>query len=1006
MATLLYRLGHFSFRHAWPVIIAWVLILGAIVGGAVALGGKTSESFVIPGTESQQTIDKLNALFPQVSGAAAQVVYVAPAGTNINDPANKLAITDMATAIEKVPQIAAVVPPFSQYAANAISTDGSTAYTQVQFTGPTTSIAKASIEDLLATKSIATADGMRVEFGGDIFANNTPALTATEGLGVVFAAVVLIITFGSLLAAGLPLLSALIGVGISIGGITAVASFATVSSTAPLLAVMIGLAVGIDYALFILSRHRNQLAAGMEPEKSAAQSVATAGGAVVFAGITVIIALLGLLVVGIPFLSTMGIASAFAVLVAVSIAITLLPAIMGLARRRLAPKAGSRAERRALAAMSHEDKASRSMGARWVGVVMRAPVVFIIAVVGLLGVAAIPAFSLDLNLPTSGQQAADTTNRQAYDLLAAGFGPGYNGPLVVAADITQTTNIMGDLKSIAAELRTVPGVSFVSEGLPDATVDTAIFRVIPDYAPDSPETKVVVQELRDLNQSMVAKFGTPITVTGQTAAAIDISNLLTGALVPFGTLVVGLSIILLAMVFRSVAVPLKAALGFLLSVGASFGVVVVVFQWGWFGDLLNVPTTGPVISFLPILLMAILFGLAMDYEVFLVSGMREEYVKTGDAKRSVRVGFQHGARVVTAAALIMFFVFFAFVPEGTGAIKQIGLALAVGVFIDAFLVRMTLVPAIMTLLGEKAWALPRWLDRILPNVDIEGEGLRDHLVASEWAGSRASDAITAQDARVSGVPTPLTFGIEAGSVAIIVGDTAPRRLFAATVAGRIAPDAGLLQVYGFSLPSEAGAVARSVTLVDLSLPRLDAATTLGEAIAERLSLARPWYRPRITRRAVSDVIDGLAVQVRRFGEREPLTSTTPLGALSPVAAALTLVALGAADGSPIVILDPGSAPAALETLALAEAAAALFPADCTVLVGVPDVSLLGYFEAPAFIGGRPALILDLFSGHIRGQAVTSAAGSSASASSAASRSAFSSDSESRTESIDSEGVTR
>ena len=998
MATLLYRLGHFSFKHAWPIIIAWVLILGAIVGGAVALGGKTSESFVIPGTESQQTIDKLSALFPQVAGAAAQVVYVAPDGTSINDAANKKAIEDMAAAIEKVPQVAAVVPPFSQYAANAISTDGTTAYTQVQFTGPTTSIAKTSIADLMATKSIAQADGMRVEFGGDIFQNNTPTITPTEGLGVVFAAVVLIITFGSLLAAGLPLLSALIGVGISIGGITAVASFATVSSTAPLLAVMIGLAVGIDYALFILSRHRNQLAQGIEPKESAAQAVATAGAAVVFAGITVIIALLGLLVVGIPFLSTMGVASAFAVFVAVSIAVTLLPAIMGIAGKRLAPKAGSRAERRSLAAMSHEDKASRSMGARWVGIVMKAPVVFIIAVIGLLGVAAIPAFSLDLNLPTSGQQAADTTNRQAYDILAKGFGPGYNGPLVVAADITQTTNIMGDLKSIAAELRTVPGVSFVSEGLPDSTVDTAIFRVIPDSAPDSPQTKVIVQELRDLSPTLQAKFGTPITVTGQTAAAIDISNLLTGALVPFGTLVVGFSIILLAMVFRSIAVPLKAALGFLLSVGASFGVAVAVFQWGWLGDVLNVPTTGPIISFLPILLMAILFGLAMDYEVFLVSGMREEYVKTGDAKRSVRVGFQHGARVVTAAALIMFFVFFAFVPEGTGAIKQIALALAVGVFIDAFLVRMTLVPAIMTLLGDKAWALPRWLDRILPNVDVEGQGLREHLVASEWASSRASDVITAHDAQISGVRTPLTFGIEAGSVAIVVGDTAPRRLFAATVAGRVTADGGLLQVYGYSLPSEAGAVAKSVTLVDLSAPRIDVNTTLGEAIAERLGLARPWYRPRATRRAIHDVIEAIAAQLRRFGEREPLEATTPLGALTPVAAALTLVALGAADGSPIVILDPGSAPAALETLALAEAAAALVPLTCTVLVGVPDVSLLGYFEAPAFIGGRPALILDLFSGQVRGQAVTSVPGPSASASASAS--------ESRTESIDSEGAIR
>ncbi|MDO9395358.1 MAG: MMPL family transporter, partial [Herbiconiux sp.] len=718
MATLLYRIGRFAYRKAWYVIVAWVFALGGVLGVGLALGGQFQESFTIPGTESQQTIDKLENLFPAAAGAGATVVVVVPEGQNVDDEAVTQEITDVSDQLADLDQVASVIPPYSEYATNQISEDGTTALIKVQFDGPATDITDTTLDELQSTANALESDGMTVSYGGEAFQSAEFGLTVTEAVGVLFAGVVLFITFGSLLAAGLPLLTALIGVGLSAGGIMLVAFFTPVSSTAPMLAVMIGLAVGIDYALFILSRHRGQLARGMDAEESAAQSVATAGAAVLFAGITVIIALLGLLVVGIPFLSVMGVGAAFAVLVAVLIALTLLPAIMGLAKNRLRAKPGSRAARRALAEaeLGHEGespdaaadappaapakKARPSLGGRWVALVMKAPVVFLIAVIGLLGVASIPAFSLDLNLPTAASQPEGSTTRTAYDTVAEKFGPGYNGTVVVVADITQTTDIQNDLADIRTALEGVDGVATVGPGLPDATLDTAIFQVVPTTAPDSPATKALVERLRELSGQIDDEFGTPYTVSGQTAVAIDVSNQLTGALLPFGVLVVGLSIVLLAMVFRSIAVPIKAALGFVLTIGASFGVTVAVFQWGWLADLLNVHATGPIISFLPILLMAILFGLAMDYEVFLVSGMREEFVKSRDARRAVRIGFQHGARVVTAAALIMFFVFFAFVPEGEGPIKAIALALAVGVAVDAFLVRMTLVPAVMTLLGR------------------------------------------------------------------------------------------------------------------------------------------------------------------------------------------------------------------------------------------------------------------------------------------------------------------
>jgi RND superfamily putative drug exporter len=961
MATLLYRLGRFAYRRAWTVLAVWLVLFVAILGGGFALGGQTSESFDIPGTESQDALDRLAAVFPQVAGASAQAIVEAPPGSSVTDEEYRPTIDKLVAEIRAVDGIDSVVGPFDEFATEAVSDDERLARIQVQFDGASTEVTELSLEQLTATAEIGREADLRVEFGGQVFQDNTFGITISEVFGVIFAGLVLFITFGSLAAAGMPLLSALVGVGIVVGGITAISAFTSVSSTAPLLALMIGLAVGIDYSLFILSRHRNQLAAGEDPEESAAIAVGTAGNAVVFAGITVIIALLGLLVVGIPFLSVMGIGAAFAVLVAILVAITLLPAILGLAKGRLAPKPGSRAYLRARWGLGDpDDRASDraapastepatpererpTMGARWVRVVMRSPILVTLGCVAILGTLAVPALSLDLNLPDNGSEPAGSTQRQAYDLVSDAFGPGYNGPLVVAVDITQTTTIFEDLDSIGDELRTLDGVSFVSQGIPDAGLDTAIIQVIPKTAPDSPETKALVQTIRDLAPGLEAEYDTAVSVTGATAVGIDISNRLTSALVPFGLVVVGLSIILLMMVFRSVLVPLKAAVGFLLSVVASFGVIVAIFQWGWFGAVLGVDNPGPIISFLPILLMAVLFGLAMDYEVFLVSGMREEFVRTGNARTAVTRGFSNGARVVTAAALIMFFVFFAFVPEGSGAIKAIALGLAIGIVLDAFLVRMTLVPAVMTLLGRAAWWLPAWLGRLLPDMDIEGEKLGKHREAARWAEAQG-DAIISMERLVASSGGnrvgPLTVNVPAGALALVIGERRDREILVEVLSGRREQSGGRVQLDGHPLPSESSRVRRlaAIGLVDTGE---SAGRSFGEILGERIAVTRQRFPRRSIESQAEELIQRIGFATADSGARTllPIDLATGSSRLPHLERAVASAAAAIAERAPVVLLEPGDFASTDDARDFLRIVSRLAPASTTLVVGVPTERL-------------------------------------------------------------------
>lgn len=894
MATLLYRLGRFSYRRARLVIVAWLVLFAAALGGGLALGGQTDETFSIPGTESQVALDQLDALFPAVSGASAQAVVVAPEGSVVTDASIQDQIDTLETALARIDGVDSVLGPFDEYADGQVSADETIAIVRVQLDGVSSDVSQQTIESLLAAPE--TVD-VRVEFAGQVFRDSTVGLTVTEILGVLFAAAVLIITFGSLRAAWMPLATALIGVGIVMGGILALAAFLPVSSSAPLLALMIGLAVGIDYALFIVSRHRGQLARGMDPAESAAVAVGTAGSAVVFAGATVIIALLGLLVVGVPFLSVMGVGAAFAVLIAIAAAVTLLPALLGVAGAKLVPREGSRAWKRA-----HPTGAtSPTLGRRWVRGVMKRPVLTTLSVVAVLGVLSIPAFSLDLNLPDGGSEPAGSTQREAYDLIADAFGPGTAGPLLITLDITQTTDILDDLEAIRGELEQVDGVASVSRGIPSPGLETAIFQVAPETAPDDPATKIVVADLRELAPQIEAEYGTPLAVTGVTAIGIDISTRLTNALIPFGLVVVGLSVVLLMAVFRSVLVPVKAALGFLLSVGAAMGITVAIFQWGWGAELLHAEA-GPILSFMPIILMAVLFGLAMDYEVFLVSGMREEFVRTGEPRRSIEDGFATGARVVTAAALIMFFVFAAFVPEGSGLIKPIALSLAVGIAIDAFVVRMTLGPAVMTLFGRAAWWFPRVLDRALPDLDVEGEKLRHHRDHRAWADGLGDAVIVADDLVLDGAEASLTVTARAGDRVDLVAEASARRLAGATLAGYVAPLSGRAVVAGAVLPSEAGRASRRVTLVDVSGDRLAASVTVRALVSERIALAsgRPRH-PRQTRRWIERFVTTVAelgVEVAELRDPEAL-----VGDLDARRRALVLAGVATIDATPVIVLD-------------------------------------------------------------------------------------------------------
>jgi uncharacterized membrane protein YdfJ with MMPL/SSD domain len=719
MATYLYRLGGWAFDHRRSMLLGWIVTLALVIAGAAAFSGQFSSKFEVPGTESQRAQDLLHEKFPGAGGASARVVFAAPSGERLTDPANRAAVMRSVEAAKKAEDVSLVVDP---YQAKAISHDGRIGYADVIYPMPADEVDAAARDALEASADPAKAAGLEVEFGGGLVTDESEA--GSEGAGIVVGFLVLAITLGSLVAAGLPLLTALIGIGIAVGAVRALTGAIELTETAPTLATMLGLAVGIDYALFILSRHRQNLASGLRPREAAAQATATAGSAVVFAGATVVIALVGLAVVNIPFLTVMGLAAAAAVVIAVLIATTLLPALLGFAGTRVA-----RANR-VLTWRPRERTADRpTLSVRYARFVTRRPLPVVLAGLLALCLIAVPALHMKLGLPDGGSKPTDNTERRAYDLLTEGFGSGANGVLTVVVDAPKLPrDEQRQLASgVADELKSFPGVASVSAPVQNARGDVTIVNVTPTSGPASDETRDLVGALRDRADEIPERYGIGAYVTGTTALNIDTADTLAAALPTYIAVVVGLALLLLMVVFRSILVPIKAVGGFLLSIAASMGLVVWVFQDGNLADVFGVANPGPVVSFLPVLLIGILFGLAMDYEVFLVSRMREAYVETGDARRAVVTGYGQSGRVVAAAAVIMTGVFAAFILDPDPVIKSIGLSLAFGVVADAFVVRMTLVPAVMALLGRRAWTLPRALDRIVPDVDIEGERLMHSL---------------------------------------------------------------------------------------------------------------------------------------------------------------------------------------------------------------------------------------------------------------------------------------
>ena len=727
MSTYLYRLAHFAFRRRRLVLAVWLLAAIAAISVAQLSGGKTNDTFTIPGTEAQNAASVLTAQLPAFSGGQSTIVFATAGSTKVTDPAARAAIVTALGKLKSVPQVVSVVSPFQS---RLVSPSGQVALGQVQWSAPATSVKDASLNAVTAAMKPVQADGVEVKYNGSVYPGwRTKVSEVPEIIGLIVAFGILMITFGAFAAAGMPILGAIIGVITTLMGITAVASVLTIASASTTVALMLGLSCGIDYGVFISSRHRTNLLNGMTPEESVPLAMGTAGSAVVFAALTVIIALCGLSVVGIPFLTVMGLAAAASVTVALLIALILLPAMLGFAGLKVAkfarlPRLGARAERVARRSAADPDSPA---GARWAGFVVRHRVLVLLGGIAVLGVLAIPAASIQLGLPGAASQPKASTQRQAYDLTTAGFGAGFNGPLLIVA---QDVRSPAGTQQIATALTKLPDVAKVT---PVTTQNgIALIKLIPKSGPSDPATATLVHTIRDDRAAIEGQTGAHILVGGTTASNIDVSAKLSAALPIFLIVVVGLAFILLTLAFRTILVPLKSILGFLLSMTAALGAQVAIFQWGW-GERIFGITPAQTISFLPIIMLAIIFGLSSDYEVFVVSRIKEDYTRNGDARRAVQRGVGVSARVVTTAAMIMFFIFVAFMFTSDPTIKAIGFSFAIGVFLDAFVVRLTLVPAVMAIVRARIWYHPAWFARYVPDPDIEGQRLDDKLAQGELA---------------------------------------------------------------------------------------------------------------------------------------------------------------------------------------------------------------------------------------------------------------------------------
>ena len=707
MSERLFRLGRTSARHPFRVVGLWVLAAITIVVVQGAAGGEFSDSFRVPGVESQRAADLLEDRFPSRAGQSARIVFHVDDG-RVDDPTHRPVLDRARTALTGGADVAAVTDPHVAEAA-AVSGDGRTAYVDVAYAADI--LTRVHFEDATSAAEAARQEGMEVEFTGALalLGEDGPS---SEVIGIAAAVIVLLVAFGSVVAMGLPIGTALMGLFVGSSAVGVLSAFMDIPEFSLILCMMVGLGVGIDYALFIVTRHRQHLHEGMSVEDAAGTANATAGLAVLFAGTTVVIAILGLFLAGLPALSAMGVSVALVVGIAMVAAVTLLPGLLGLA--------GTKIDKLSIHRRTRGGKpAAQTISGRWAHHVGDHPIRYALLSLLVLCALAAPTLAMRIGTADDGNASRDTTQRKAYDHLADGFGRGFNGPILVVIDVPTPADARA-VTQVEDALRSDPGVAAVTRPVFNGDGDTALLTVNPTTAPQDARTDALVHHLRrDVVPDAVTGTGAAAMLTGQ-AMVTDLSDRITSRLPLFISAIVAMSFLLLMIVFRSILVPLKAAIVNLLSIAAAYGVVVAVFQWGWGNELVGLEQTMPITPFAPLMMFAILFGLSMDYEVFLLSRIREEYVATGDNRRSVVEGLSSTARVITSAALIMISVFGAFVLGDDPIGKLFGVGLAVAVLLDATLVRMVLVPATMSLVGRANWWLPAWLDRALPHLDLEG----------------------------------------------------------------------------------------------------------------------------------------------------------------------------------------------------------------------------------------------------------------------------------------------
>ncbi|MFF4401560.1 MMPL family transporter [Streptomyces sp. NPDC001480] len=708
-------LARWCVRHRLVAVLLWLLAFGGATAAATVTGSAYSNDYEVPGTESGRAAQLLRQGFPGLAGDADTVVWHTTSGT-VRAADVEQTMTRALDRVAGLPGVASVTSPYDGEGTGRISRDGHTAYATVTFDRQAEDVSRSAAQAVVHAAKSAEADGLQVELGGSaITLTKSAGGHLAEAAGVVVAAVVLFLAFGSLAASLLPIATALVSVGTAYAATVLLGHAMTVADFAPMLGMLIGLGVGIDYALFIVTRHRRGLKRGLEVTEAAVDAVATTGRAVVFAGATVCIALLGMFILRLGFLNGVAVAASLTVVLTVAAAVTLLPALLSF----IGPRALSRRERRRLAEHGPQPELPTGLAARWSAFVERHPKLLGSAAVAVIALLALPTLALRLGTSDQGNDPKSATTRQAYDLLADGFGPGVNGPLTLVARVDGGADRLA-LDNLDATLRATEGVASVTPARYASGGDNAYLTVVPDSAPQSQRTSELVDRLRT-EVLPRAETGTSLDVRvgGVTASYDDFADVIVGKLPLFVSVVIGLGCVLLLVAFRSLGIPLKAAVMNVAAVAAAFGIVVAVFQWGWGSEPLGLGRAGPIEPFLPVIMVSVLFGLSMDYQVFLVSRMYEEWLETGDNRRAVRVGLAETSRVINSAAVIMISVFLAFVLSGDRVIAMFGIALASAVALDAFVLRTLLVPALMHLLGSANWWLPQWLESRLPRISIE-----------------------------------------------------------------------------------------------------------------------------------------------------------------------------------------------------------------------------------------------------------------------------------------------